>query len=89
MMNKIVFALYTFGGNVHIVIKSKNINAKYNFYLFSFGIFHEIHPLYKYWSFSFQSQWSWHSLWTPYCIADYWTKFSGYYQGQNISFFYS
>lgn len=51
-MNKIVFALYKFGGNVHIVIKlkSKNvyIHAKYHFYLFSFGIFHEIHPLYKY-----------------------------------------
>ncbi len=71
MMNKIVFALYKFGGNVHIVIKLKSkkiyIHAKYNFYLFSFGIFHEIHPLYKYWSFSFHlSQWSWHSLWTPY-----------------------
>ncbi len=48
MVNKIIFALYTFGGNVHIVIKPKNINAKYNFYLFSFGIFPEIHPLYKY-----------------------------------------
>lgn len=25
MMNKIVFALYTFGGNVHIVIKPKKL----------------------------------------------------------------